>query len=56
MNRTVGYTSSIAAQLILSGVITKPGVLSPARDVPAGKVLEELRAKGMSVERRVEFT
>jgi len=56
MNRTVGYTASIAAQLILSGVITKPGVLSPARDVPAGKVLEELQARGMHVERRVEFT
>jgi lysine 6-dehydrogenase len=56
MNRTVGYTTSIAAQLILSGAITKPGVLSPARDVPASKVLEELQSKGMHVERRLEFT
>ncbi len=54
MNRTVGYTVSIAAQMILSGAITQPGVLSPARDVPAGKVLEELQARGMLVERRVE--
>jgi lysine 6-dehydrogenase len=56
MNRTVGYTTSIAAQLILAGVVAKPGVLSPARDVPAGKVLEELQARGMHVERRVEFS
>jgi lysine 6-dehydrogenase len=54
MNRTVGYTVSIAAQMILSGAIIQPGVLSPARDVPAGKVLEELQARGMLVERRLE--
>lgn len=56
MNRTVGYTVSVGAQMILSGTITKPGVLSPARDVPAGKVLEELQARGMRVARRVEFS
>ena len=56
MNRTVGYTTSIAAQMILSGTIAKPGVLSPARDVPAGKVLKELQARGMHVERRADFT
>jgi lysine 6-dehydrogenase len=54
MNRTVGYTTSIAAQMILSGTITQPGVLSPARDVPAGKVLEELQKRGMSVARRAD--
>ena len=54
MNRTVGYTTSIAAQMILSGTITKPGVLSPARDVPATKVLEELKNRGMHIERRIE--
>lgn len=56
MNRTVGYTVSIGAQLILAGTITQPGVLSPARDVPARKVLEALQARGMLVERRVEFS
>ena len=54
MNRTVGYTASIAAQLILSGTITKTGVLSPVRDVPGEKVLRELAARGMRIERRVE--
>jgi lysine 6-dehydrogenase len=56
MNRTVGYTVSIGAQLILSGTITKPGVLSPATDVPAKKVLEELQARGMRIARRAEFS
>jgi len=53
MNRTVGYTTSIAAQLVLSGSVSKAGVLSPVRDVPAAKVLEELQARGMVVERQV---
>ena len=53
MNRTVGYTTSIAAQLVLSGVVSKAGVLSPVGDVPAAKVLEELQARGMVVERQV---
>lgn len=54
MNRTVGYTTSIAAQLILSGKITKPGVLSPVKDVPGRMVLEELKARGMHISRSVE--
>ena len=29
MNRTVGFTASIAAQMILSGEVSRPGVLSP---------------------------
>ena len=35
MNRTVGFAVAIGAQLLLSGDIAQPGVLSPARDVPA---------------------
>jgi saccharopine dehydrogenase-like NADP-dependent oxidoreductase len=54
MNRTVGFTASIAAQLIVTGQIRKPGVLSPARDVPAPEVLRELEKRGMQVSRRVE--
>ncbi|MBP1727613.1 MAG: hypothetical protein H6Q51_2911 [Deltaproteobacteria bacterium] len=34
MNRTVGFTASIAAQLVLAGKITAKGVLSPVRHVP----------------------
>jgi len=54
MNRTVGYTASIGAQMILAGAIRQPGVLSPARDVPAQAVIEQLQTRGMIVQRRVE--
>lgn len=54
MNRTVGYTTAIAAQLVLSGTVSRPGVLSPVRDVPAKAVLDELKARGMHIERHVE--
>jgi saccharopine dehydrogenase-like NADP-dependent oxidoreductase len=54
MNRTVGFTSSIAAQLVLAGKIRKTGVLTPARDVPALEVVRELEKRGMKVQRRVE--
>jgi len=54
MNRTVGFTASIAAQLILAGKIRKAGVLTPVRDVPALEVVRELEKRGMQVSRRVE--
>jgi len=54
MNRTVGYTASIGAQMILTGAIRQPGVLSPARDVPAQAVIEQLQTRGMIVQRRAE--
>ncbi len=53
MNRTVGYTTSIAAQLILAGKIRQAGVLTPVRDVPAPEVVAELEKRGMKVQRRV---
>lgn len=53
MNRTVGYTTSIAAQMVLSGEVSKKGVLSPVRDVPLEKFLAELQARGMHLDRRV---
>ena len=54
MNRTVGFTASIAAQMILKGQISAAGVLSPTRDVPARDLLHELKARGMKLEHRVE--
>jgi saccharopine dehydrogenase-like NADP-dependent oxidoreductase len=55
MNRTVGFTTSIGAQLILAGKIPKAGVLSPVRDVPHRDVLRELEKRGMQIKRRVEL-
>ena len=49
MNRTVGYTASIGAQMLLSGEIERRGVLSPTRDVPPGPLLEALETRGIIV-------
>jgi lysine 6-dehydrogenase len=54
MNRTVGFTTSIAAQLILTGKIRKTGVLTPVRDVPAMEVVRELEKRGMKIQHRVD--
>jgi len=54
MNRTVGFTTSIGAQLILSGQVRQTGLLNPARDLPAAAVAGELKQRGMNIERRVE--
>ena len=49
MTRTVGFTTSIGAQMILKGDIAKPGILSPVRDVPFARFAEELRRRGIQV-------
>ncbi len=54
MNRTVGYSAAIGAQLVLSGGIGEPGLRSPARDVPPEPFFEELRSRGMRLRRREE--
>ncbi|MFZ1199349.1 MAG: saccharopine dehydrogenase C-terminal domain-containing protein [Desulfobacterales bacterium] len=54
MNRAVGYTASIGAQMIMTGQITAAGVLSPTRDVPPRELLRELKDRGMTLDHRVE--
>lgn len=54
MNRAVGYTASIGAQMIMDGRIARPGVLSPARDVPPRELLKALKARGMKLDHRIE--
>jgi len=49
MSRLVGFTASIGAQMIGSGVITRRGLLSPAVDVPSAPFLDGLRARGVEV-------
>jgi lysine 6-dehydrogenase len=51
MNRTVGYTASIGAQMILRGDIKKRGLLSPLTDIPTAIFFQELRGRGISVQR-----
>lgn len=54
MNRTVGFTASIAAQMILAGAISEPGVLSPIRHVPDQMLLSELEQRGIKIQQRWE--
>jgi lysine 6-dehydrogenase len=51
MNRTVGYTASIGAQMILRGEIKKRGLLSPLNDIPTDIFFKELRERGITVQR-----
>lgn len=51
MNRTVGFTAAIAAQLLLDGTVSARGVISPARDVPPDRFVEELQRRGIRVVR-----
>jgi lysine 6-dehydrogenase len=49
MNRTVGYTASIGAQMIGSGKVTKRGVLTPINDIPYLDLKRELAKRGILV-------
>lgn len=52
MQRTVGYTISTGAQMILRGDIQKRGLLSPLTDVPLDLFFSELQKRGIKVERQ----
>ncbi len=54
MNRTVGFTASIGAQMILTGQIARAGVLSPVRHVPPHEFIKELKARGMRIDYKIE--
>ncbi len=54
MNRTVGFTSSIGALMILTGKITQTGVLSPVRHVPPREFIKEVEARGMRIDYKIE--
>jgi saccharopine dehydrogenase-like NADP-dependent oxidoreductase len=54
MNRTVGFTSSIAALMILNGEVTQTGVLSPVRHVPPDRFIEEIKLRGIQINKKIE--
>jgi saccharopine dehydrogenase-like NADP-dependent oxidoreductase len=54
MNRTVGYTASIVAQMLLNGEIKKKGLLTPIRDIPYQRFLEEIRKRGITITENIE--
>jgi saccharopine dehydrogenase-like NADP-dependent oxidoreductase len=51
MSRTVGFTASIGAILIGSGVINRRGLLSPVTDVPYSVLVAELGKRGIALTR-----
>lgn len=48
MNRLVGFTASIAAQLVAEGAVSRTGVLSPATDLPPEHFCAELAKRGIA--------
>lgn len=54
MNRIVGYTASIAAQMIACGDITQKGLLTPIKNVPFEKFINEIKKRGISIKEEVE--
>jgi saccharopine dehydrogenase-like NADP-dependent oxidoreductase len=54
MNRTVGYTASIIAQMIAGGEITGKGVLSPVTEVPHGRFLAEIEKRGIEIMEKID--
>jgi lysine 6-dehydrogenase len=54
MNRTVGYTASIAAQMIGKGDVNKKGLLTPIKDIPYEKFIDEIRKRNISIEEKIE--
>jgi len=47
MSRTVGYTTSIGAQMIGTGRLTARGLLSPINDIPYESFAQELSKRGI---------
>ena len=52
MNRTVGFTASIAAQMLLDGTISETGLLSPIRHVPSQALIDELEQRNVTIQYR----
>jgi saccharopine dehydrogenase-like NADP-dependent oxidoreductase len=53
MNRTVGFTAAIGAQLIADGRLARRGLLSPLRDVPYELFRDELARRGIRVSEEI---
>jgi len=51
MQRTVGYTASIGAQMLLRGDIKKRGLLTPTSDIPFEKFIAELKKRDIIITR-----
>ncbi|CAI6053733.1 saccharopine dehydrogenase family protein [Cohnella sp. JJ-181] len=56
MNRTVGFTASIVAQMIARGDIRGSGLLRTTKDVPYLSFIQELQNRGIVIQERVHPT
>jgi len=55
MSLGVGWTASVAAQMLARGEIAGAGLLSPVADIPAGRFLDELAQRGIRVAEELEW-
>jgi saccharopine dehydrogenase-like NADP-dependent oxidoreductase len=55
MTRTVGFTTSIGAQMIGRGQLRKPGILTPVSDVPFDLFVGELSKRGIRITTQTEL-
>ncbi|MFW9819377.1 MAG: saccharopine dehydrogenase family protein [Candidatus Thorarchaeota archaeon] len=55
MMRMTAFPTSIIAQMIANEIITKKGVLTQEFNVPASKMLENMRKRNIKVEEKIEF-
>jgi saccharopine dehydrogenase-like NADP-dependent oxidoreductase len=55
MSLGVGYSASIAAQMIANGEIDKKGILSPAVDIPYHSFMDKLRQRGIQIHEEVDI-
>jgi saccharopine dehydrogenase-like NADP-dependent oxidoreductase len=49
MSRTVGYPASIGAHMIVQGLVSRRGLLSPLTDVPCQPFVDALARRGIRV-------
>ncbi len=54
MNRTVGFSVSICAQMLARGEIKGRGLLQAVRDIPPRRFLDELRKRGITITETME--
>jgi saccharopine dehydrogenase-like NADP-dependent oxidoreductase len=49
MNRTTGFSVSVIGQMVGGGEISKRGLLTPLRDVPYRRFIDELARRGITI-------
>jgi saccharopine dehydrogenase-like NADP-dependent oxidoreductase len=55
MNRTTGFSVSVIGQMVGGGDISRKGLLTPLRDVPYRRFIDELSRRGITIGEKIEF-